>query len=541
VAGLAASFGSGAMTNSIQEMEQCQVALVIGSNTTENHPVIGTVLRRAVLLGGAKIIVADPRRIGLVEDAAIWMRQRPGTDLALINALIHVILKEGLQDQAFIDARTENIEALKESVKKYTPAKAEKITGIPAGDIEAAARLYAGAERAGIFYAMGITQHVTGTDNVKALANLAMVCGHLGKPGSGVNPLRGQNNVQGACDMGGLPGDLPGYQKVANKDVLKRFKESWDLKKLPATPGQTLTEIMESAHKGTIKGLFILGENPMVSDPDTSHVEKALEHLDFLVVQDIFLTETAAMADVVLPGACWAEKDGTFTNTERRVQRVRKAVEAPGAARADWDVLDELGRRLGLDWNYKEPKKIFKEIAEVTPSYGGITYERLESLGSLQWPCPDKKHPGTPILHTQAFTRGKGLFHAVEHQEPVERPDARYPFTLTTGRNLYHYHTRTMTGRSAGLNDLAPKCEVEINPADAAKLGVAQGELVQVSSRRGKIVASACVIDRVAPGVVFLPFHYADAAANMLTIGALDPVAKIPELKVCAVQLKKVA
>ncbi len=529
------------MTNSIQEMEQCQVALVIGSNTTENHPVIGTVLRRAVQRGGAKIIVADPRRIGLVEDAALWVRQRPGTDLALINAMIHVILKEGLQDQAFIDERTENFEALKESVRKYASAKAEKITGIPAADIEAAARLYATAERAAIFYAMGITQHVTGTDNVKALANLAMVCGHLGKPGSGVNPLRGQNNVQGACDMGGLPGDLPGYQKVANKEVLKRFKEQWNAKKLPSAPGLTLMEIMDAAHKGSIKGLFILGENPMVSDPDTGHVEKALERLDFLVVADIFLTETAALADVVLPGACWAEKEGTFTNTERRVQRVRKAVEAPGQARADWELLNDLGQRLGLDWNYKEPKKIFKEIAEVTPAYAGISHERLDSLGSLQWPCPDKKHPGTPILHTKAFTRGKGLFHVLEHQEPVERADARYPFTLTTGRNLYHYHTRTMTGRSVGLNDLAPTCKVEINPADAARLGVNNGELVQVSSRRGKIVASACVIDRVAPGVVFLPFHYADAAANMLTIGALDPVAKIPEFKVCAVQLKKVA
>ncbi|CAO0821133.1 hypothetical protein DFAR_2140004 [Desulfarculales bacterium] len=540
MAGLATAFGSGAMTNSIMEMEQCQVMLVIGSNTTENHPVIGTVLRRGVARNGAKIIVCDPREIPLVQDAALWIRQRPGTDIALINGLLHVIFKEGLQNQAFIDERTENFAALKEVLAKYTPVKVAKITGVPAEDITSAARMYAGAERAAIFYAMGITQHSHGTDNVKALANLAMACGQIGRPGTGVNPLRGQNNVQGACDMGCLPGDLTGYQKVVNKDVRKLFKEYWG-KTIPSDPGLTLSEMMAAARKGQLKALFIMGENPLVSDPDTAHVEKSLEHLDLLVVQDIFLTETAALANVVLPAGSWAEKDGTFSNTERRVQLIRKAVNPPGQARADWEILLALGNQLGLKWDYTSPEKIFEEIANVTPSYRGISYARLQREGSLQWPCPDKKHPGTPILHGQAFTRGKGFFSALEHQEPVERPNARYPFTLITGRLLYQYHTRSMTGRSVGVDDLAPKCFVEINPVDAARLAVSDGELVQISSRRGQIVAAAKITERVAPQVVFLPFHYAEAAANRLTNTALDPVAKIPELKVCAVQVHKVA
>jgi len=527
------------MTNSIAEMEDTEVMLVIGSNTTENHPVIGTVLRRGVLLKGAKLVVCDPREIGLVRDAHLWLRQRPGTDLALINGLIHVILREGLQNQAFIDERTENFTALKESVASYTPQRVEKITGVPAGDLEKAARLYAGAKSAAIFYAMGITQHKKGTDNVKALANLAMACGQVGRPGTGVNPLRGQNNVQGACDLGCLPGDLTGYQKVADMKVRQKFAEAWGVDTLSDKPGLTVTEIMDAAHAGSLKALLIMGENPMLSDPDSGHVEQSLRHLDFLVVQDIFLTETAEFAHVILPSACWAEKEGTFTNTERRVQRVRKAVDPPGQARADWAILNELGQRLGLKGNYASPQQIMKEIAELTPSYGGISYARLEKLGGLQWPCPDPKHPGTPILHAKAFTRGKGLFNPVEHQEPEELPDKRFPFTLTTGRVLYHYHTATMTRRSQGLNDLAPQCLLEINPADAQELGLADGDMVRVWSRRGEIQAAAWVTPRVAPKVVFMPFHYAEAAANKLTIKSLDPVAKIPELKVCAVKLEK--
>ncbi len=538
MAGLATAFGSGAMTNSIAEMEHTDVMLVIGSNTTENHPVIGTVLRRNVLKNGGKIIVCDPRKIGLVQDSTLWLRQRPGTDVALINGLLNVIVSEGLQNQAFLDERTENFDACKEAVQSYTPEKVEQITGVPADDIRSAARLYAGAESAAIFYAMGITQHTSGTDNVKALANLAMACGHMGRPGTGVNPLRGQNNVQGACDMGGLPNVYTGYQKVDDPAANQKMAQAWGVESLPNKPGQTLTEVMEGVHNHKIKALFVMGENPLLSDPDSNHVEKALKDCHFLVVQDIFLTETAALADVVLPSACWAEGDATFVNTERRVQRVRKAVSAPGQARQDWEILNDLGSRLGMNGTYKSAKQVMEEISAVTPSYGGINYRRLERAG-LQWPCPDTRHPGTPILHSQGFTRGKGLFAALEHKEPAELPDAGYPYTLTTGRILYQYHTGTMTRRSGGLDDLAPRCKVEINPVDAQELGLEDGDQVRVASRRGEIQVEAWVTPRVGAKVVFIPFHYGEAAVNKLTNKALDPVAKIPEYKVCAVQVAK--
>ncbi|MFH2126395.1 MAG: molybdopterin-dependent oxidoreductase, partial [Pseudomonadota bacterium] len=532
------AFGSGAMTNSIAEMADTDVMLVIGSNTTENHPVIGTVLRRNVLLNGGKIIVCDPRKIGLVQDAALWLRQRPGSDVALINGLLNVIFSEGLQNQAFIDERTENVAQCKDAVLSYTPEKVEQITGVPADDIRSAARLYAGAERAAIFYAMGITQHRNGTDNVKALANLAMACGHIGRPGTGVNPLRGQNNVQGACDMGGLPNVYPGYQKVDDPAINRKMTEAWGVDLLPNQPGLTLTEIIEDVHHDRIKALYVMGENPVLSDPDSNHVKTALENCHFLVVQDIFLTETAALADVVLPSACWAESDVTFTNTERRVQMVRKAVPAPGLARDDWRILADLCTRFDVPGGYNSAKQVMDEIAKVTPSYGGISYPRLER-GGLQWPCPDIRHPGTPILHAQGFTRGKGLFAALEHIEPAELPDAGYPYTLTTGRILYQYHTGTMTRRSGGLNDLAPHCQVEINPADAEELGLKNGDQVRVASRRGQIEAEAWVTPRVGPKVVFIPFHYAESPVNKLTNKVLDPVAKIPEYKVCAVQVGK--
>jgi len=538
VAGLATAFGSGAMTNSIGEIEHAEVLLVIGSNTTENHPVIGAAIRRAVLHHGAKLIVADPREIGLTQDAALWLRQRPGTDLALINGLIQVILENGWQNQEYIDQHTENFEALAQTVKSYPPQRVAEITGVPAEKIVEAARLYAQAGRAGIYYAMGITQHHNGTDNVKALANLALVCGHLGKPSSGVNPLRGQNNVQGACDLGALPGDLTGYQKVADLLSRQRFAQAWGVDSLPDTPGLTVTEMMDAALAGSLKAMLIMGENPALSDPDSNHVRQALRRMDLLVVMDIFLTETAQLADVVLPTACWAEKDGTFTNTERRVQRVRKAVPPPGQAKPDWWVLTELGKRLGQDWNYRTPQQIFEELRRLTPSYAGITYRRLERLGGLQWPCPDTRHPGTPILHVGGCARGKGLFSPVEHQEPAEPIDSDYPLVLTTGRLLYHYHTGSMTRRVEGLNQLAAQCLVEINPADARELGVSDGARVQVSSRRGEVTAQAWVTDRVPAGVVFMPFHFAESAANLLTNKALDPDCKIPELKVCAVRLK---
>jgi len=537
VTGLAATFGSGAMTNSIAEIEDADAILVIGSNTTETHPVTSTFIKRAVQLKQAKLIVADPRKITLTNFADVWLRQRPGTDVALINGLLQVILSEDLQDQAFIDSRTENFEELKKIVSSYTPEKVEEITGVPAQDLISAARTYAKADKATIVYAMGITQHTSGTDNVKALANLAMATGNVGRPSTGVNPLRGQNNVQGACDMGGLPNVYTGYQQVADKEIKEKFEKAWGVK-LSDKPGLTVVEIINSVYDGKIKGLYVMGENPILSDPDSNHVLDALRKCDFLVVQDIFMTETAALADVVLPSTCFAEKDGTFTNTERRVSRIRRAVESPGEARDDLDILSDLAGRMGLTWSAETPQAVMEEIASLTPSYGGISFPRLEGNG-LSWPCPDQDHPGTPILHQDKFTRGLGLFSPVEHREPAEPPTEEYPFTMTTGRLLYQYHTGTMSRRSEGLEYLAPRCEVEINPADASALGLKPGDPVQVKSKRGKITANAQVTDRVAPGVIFVPFHYSEAAANILTAAELDPVSKIPEYKVCAVSVEK--
>jgi len=536
VAGLAAAFGSGAMTNSVAEMEQADAFLIIGSNTTVAHPVIATFVKRAVRRNGARLVVIDPRRIDLVEHAVLWLRQRPGTDIAVINGLMRVIIEEGLADLDFIAQRCEGFEAFKEVVQSYTPEKVAQISGVPAERLAEAARVLGRAERMMILYAMGITQHSHGTDNVKSLANLAMLTGSIGRESTGVNPLRGQNNVQGACDLGGLPNVLTGYQPVTSPEIRAKFKAAWG-EHLDDQVGLTVTEMIPAAAEGRLKGLFILGENPLISDPDSGHVVKALKKLDFLVVQDIFLTETAELADVILPAACFAEKDGTFTNTERRVQLVRQAVEPPGQAWADWRILTALAARMNLGWpDYADPEEVFREIAGLTPSYAGISYGRLAGE-SLQWPCPEKSHPGTCFLHHESFPRGKGLFHAIEHQEPRELPDEEYPLILTTGRVLYQFHTRTMTGRSAGVNDLAPECEVEINPEDAAAYNLETGGLARLASRRGQVTARVAVTERVGRGVVFMPFHYAEAAANKLTLAALDPVAKIPEYKVCAINL----
>jgi len=537
VAGLAAAFGSGAMTNSISEIERADLILVTGSNTTEMHPVIGSFVKRAVRQRGAKLIVVDPRRIPLVNYADLWLTPRPGTDIAWINGMIHVILKEGLEDKQYISERTEGFEALKECVEAYTPERVEKITGIPSQLLIEAARIYAKAPAASILYAMGITQHTKGTDNVKALANLAMCCGNVGIANAGVNPLRGQNNVQGACDMGGLPNVFSGYQPVGDPQVREKMAKAWGVASLSETPGLTLTEMMQGALHGKIKGMFIMGENPMISDPDLHHAEEALRRLDFLVVQDIFLTETGRLAHVVLPGASFAEKDGTFTNTERRVQRVRKAVDPPGQARQDWEIICDLSSRMGMAMSYESPEEIMEEIRAVTPSYGGITYSRIEKVG-LQWPCPTLDHPGTPFLHKDRFTRGRGLFHPVEYRPEPEEPDEEFPLYLSTGRILYHYHGGSMTRRSVGLVERAPRCEVEISPEDAEKLGIGDGDKVRVRSRRGQIEAVARVTDRAVEGTVFVPFHFAEAAANLLTHSHLDPVSKIPGYKVCAVRVE---
>ena len=537
VAGLARAFGSGAMTNSMADLEEADAILVIGSNTTECHPIIGSAIKRAAALRNVPLIVADPRAIELTEFATVHMQQKSGTDVALVNAMMHVILREGLADKDFIAERTEGFEELRKAVEPYTPELGEKISGVPAADIARAARIYAKAPAAAIIYSMGITQHTTGTDNVLSLANLAMLTGNIGKPGAGVNPLRGQSNVQGACDLGALPNVYPGYQKVDDEAVRRKFEAAWGAA-LPSKAGLTVVEMMRAAADGAVKALYVMGENPMLSDPNITHVEEALKSLDFLVVQDIFLTETARLADVVLPAASFAEKDGTITNTERRVQRLRAAITPPGEARVDWRIICALARRLGYEMSYPDVAAIEDEIAGLSPIYGGITYDRLDGEG-LQWPCPTKDHPGTPYLHKGKFTRGLGKFHPVEFIAPNELPDAEYPLVLSTGRVLQHFHTGTMSRRSAVLDQIVPHGEIEIHPADAAALGIDNGEVVRVSTRRGAIETHARVTERVAKGSLFAAFHFAEAPANRLTNDALDPIAKIPEFKVCAARVEK--
>lgn len=527
------------MTNSISDLGESDCYLITGTNTTENHPVISTFIKRAVTQRGAKLILADPRNIELSKFATIWLRQKPGSDVAWINGMMNVIISEGLLNEKFVAERTENFEALKATVSKYTPEYVQKISGIPAEDLKKAARLYAKSGASAIVYAMGITQHINGTDNVKSLANLSMLAGQIGRPGTGVNPLRGQNNVQGACDMACLPGNLPAYKKVTEAADRKPFEDAWGVA-LPSKPGLTIPKIIDAAGDGTVKALYVMGENPMMSDPDVKHVEKALKNLELLVVQDIFLTETGNLAHVVLPTAGWSEKEGTYTNTERRVQLIRKGVNAPGESKPDWEIIALLARKLGADWQYGSAQEVFEEVRKVTVSYAGITYDRIENVG-IQWPCPNTEHPGTPILHSAAFTRGKGMFSVCEHIDPAELPDSDYPLLLSTGRILYQYHTATMSRRSKGLVSRTPQAFVEIHPEDAAKLGIANGDKIEVSSRRGSIEVYADVNGRCDKGVVFIPFHYSEAAVNRLTNTAIDPVANIPEYKVSAVRIRKVA
>ncbi len=540
MAGLAAAFGSGAMTNTIGDVEEADVILLTGSNTTENHPVLSAFVKRAVKFKGAKLILIDPRRIKMADFADIWLRQNLGSDVAWINGMMHVIIKEALYDKTFVENRTTGFEELKIVTEKYTPEYVESITGIPANDLIEAARLYAGAKAGAILYCMGITQHTTGTDNVKSLANLAMLCGNLGIRGGGVNPLRGQNNVQGACDMGGLPDVFSGYQKVIDPGARKKMEDAWGVTGLPDKPGLKVTEMIPKAHDKTLKALYIVGENPLVSDPDLNHAEKSIKNLDFLVVQDIFMTETAKFADVVLPSACFAEKEGTFSNTERRVQRVRKAVDPPGDSKDDWKITCEIASRMGYPMSYESGSAIMEEISKVTPSYAGISYDRLEEEG-IHWPCPTPDHPGTPVLHTLAFPIGKGVFHAIEYIPPAEQTDDDYPLYLTTGRIIYQYHTGTMTMKSEGLNERAPENFVEISPSDARKYGFDNGAMANIASRRGDITAKIRISPAAVRGTVFIPFHFAQSAANKLTNAALDPVSKIPEYKVCAVKLSRAA
>lgn len=524
------------MTNSIGDIEEADCILIIGSDTTSQHPLIS---RRVVIAKerGAAVIVIDPRRIQMALIADMYLPVNPGTNIAILNGMMKVILEAGLEDKKFIEERTEGFAEFKESLADFSLADAESITGVPANLVEEAALAYGKAEKAAILYCMGVTQHTTGVNGVLTVANLAMLTGNIGRPGTGVNPLRGQNNVQGACDMGGLPNVFPGYQPVIDEDVRGKFENAWGVTLSP-TVGLTVTEITEAAVTGAIKGIYVIGENPLLSDPDLHHTTKAFKSLDFLVVQDIFLTETAQVAHVVLPSTCWAEKEGTFSNTERRVQMVRKAVNPPGEAKADSDIICSVAKAMGAaDFNFSTAREIFEEVRTVTPQYAGITYERLAAPDGVQWPCPAEDHPGTPILHTQKFSRGMGKFSAIAYQQPAEVPDADYPYTLTTGRLMFQYHTGTMSRRSPALENEAPEPFVEISLEDAARVGISHGQWVEVSSRRGVIKIKANVSKGIKRGIVYIPFHFIEAAANVLTNPAIDPVAKIPEYKVCAVKV----
>jgi len=525
------------MTNSIADVKKADVIFLTGSNTTENHPVIGAQIRQAIKRG-TKLIVADPREIPLARDAEVFLQIKPGTSVALSNAMINVILSEGLENKEYIKSNTEDFDKLKEVVERYTPEVAAEICGVSAEDIRKAARLYGGANTASILYCMGITQHHNGTENVMSLSNLALVTGNLGKEGAGVNPLRGQNNVQGACDMGALVNVFTGYQAVNNEAALKKFEAAWEVE-LSSRSGKTVPEAIHGIEADEIKMLYIFGENPMVSDPDQHHVEAALKKA-FLVVQDIFLTETAQLADVVLPAASFAEKDGTFANTERRVQRVRKAVNPPGVSKPDWVIIMELMNRLGYNKVYNNAEEIFEEIRKVTPQYAGITYDRIDEKG-IQWPCPAEDHPGTPTLHVGKPSRGAGLFKPVEYVMSEELVSEEFPIILTTGRILYHFHTRSMTGKTEGINKIAPDKYLEIGPSLAASLGIEDGEVVRVHSRRGHVEVAALVTDIVEDNVVFMPFHWGDGA-NVLTNGdVLDKLSKTPGLKVTGVRIEKIS
>ena len=541
VAGLALSFGSGAMTNSISCFDEAELYLITGSNTTEQHPLIGSRMIKNLREKKADCVVIDPRKIKLSRFAKYHLKQNCGTDVAWMNGLMHVIIKEGLENKDFIRDHTENYEELKKTVEKYTPEYVEKITSIPAQQLKEVARLYA-TKKSMIIYSMGITQHTTGVDNVKSCANLAMLTGNIGKIGTGVNPLRGQNNVQGSCDVGALPNVYCGYQAVTNEAIREKFEKAWKVKGLSPNIGLTVTTVPDAILQDKVKALYVMGENPMVSDPNTSHLEKALLKCPFLVVQDIFLTETAQLADVVLPGVSYAEKDGTFTSTERRVERIRKAVEPIGNAKPDWKILCEIADHCGYKFDYASPKEVMDEMAQLAPIYGGITYDRKEMEGGfgLQWPCPTKDHPGTAFLHKDGnFTRGKGLFFGIEYKPPAETglDNKDYPLTLTTGRSYFHWHTRTLTSRTSTLEREVPENYIEIHPEDAKKYKVRKGSMIKVSSLRGSIEVRALVSDIVKPGTVFMPFHFAISAANRLTNDALDPIAKIPEYKVCAVKI----
>jgi predicted molibdopterin-dependent oxidoreductase YjgC len=519
---------------------------VTGSNTTETHPVISNFLKRAVRQNGAKLIVIDPRQIEMTDFADLWLRQKPGTDVALWQAMAHVVVSEELFDQDFIKHRTEGFETYAESLAAFTPEWAEELTGVPAEDIRSAARMYAQAGAGAVYWGMGISQSTHGTDNTLAITNLALMCGHLGRPGTGLNPLRGQNNVQGCSDSGGLPNVYTAYQRVDDGAVRQRFATAWNRDGLPAEPGLTVTELVDGALSGAIKAFFVMGEDPMTSEPNLNHAQHALEELEFIVCQDIFMNSTGRMADVILPAVSFAEKDGTFTNSDRRVQRVRQALAPVGESRPDWQILCDLAQRLearldlpNAGWDYEHPADIWEEMRGLTSDFAGITYPRLEREEGVHWPCPSADHPGTPYLFSETFPRGRGKFWSLDYDTDSELPDDEYPFVLSTGRVLYHWHGGTLT-RNSKIDEIWPEATVEIHPDDAQQLGVVNGDWVALNSRRGEVQVRVLVTGRSPQGLVFLPFHFVEAAANLLTNDKTDPRAKIPDYKVCAVNIRPV-
>ncbi len=537
MAGLATTFGSGAMTNSIEEIGRADVILVIGSNTTEAHPQVARRIFSA-LDRGSRLIVIDPRRTALARRADIHLQHRPGTDIPLLNCLMRLILDDNLHDDVFIEHRTENFNELRDMLYRLDPTEKAAVANVPPAQLKKAAELYGRANKAVICYCLGITQHICGTDNVQTIANLAMLTGNVEKEDTGVDPLRGQNNVQGACDMGALPGVFPGYQAVSNEAVRAEFSGAWG-RDLPAEPGLTILDMTHGGGK-TVKGMFIMGENPLLSDPTLEKVRNTLENLEFLAVSDIFPTETAELAHVVFPAASFAEKTGTFTNSERRVQMVRRAIEPIGECRTDSDIICALARRLGYEMNYESSAEIMEEIALLTPVYGGMYHDRLESSWGLQWPCFNRSHPGTVFLHKYNFARGRGCFVPAAHQMPGEQPDEEYPFLLMTGRVYHHYHTGAMTRAGNILNRESPEALLEINPVDAESLTLASGEMLNLATRRGTIKIRALISEQVAPGMLYTSFHFTEAPINLLTNAASDPKAKCPEYKICAAQLEKI-
>ena len=538
VAALKQTVGYGAMTNRIEDVANTDCYLITGSNTTESHPVLATRIKQNVH-DGANLIVFDPRKVGIAEHADQYTRVQPGHDVAWINGLTRYIVEHDLHDEEFIEANTKNFEELREKVETFTPAEVERLCGVPPEELASAAESIATADTCVFGWAMGMTQHSHGTQNVLALANLALVTGHLGKPNAGLSPFRGHNNVQGGGgDMGTLPNSLPGYQSIDDPDVLDTFENAWG-ERPPDEVGLTVPEAFTEAHEGNVRGMYVMGENPALSEPDIGHAEDALEALEFLVVQDIFLTETAEHADVVLPAASFAEKDGTFTNTERRVQLVGQAVDTPGDARQDWEILQELATRLGYDWGYDHPRDVMEEISDLVPIYGGITHDRIEREGGLQWPCRDADDPGTPYLYEDGFNfpDGKARFVPADLGEPGEFPDEEYPLTLTTGRVLYHFHTGTLTRRVDGIMSHVGESFVEIHPETAEQLDIRDGQYVTIESRRGSTSVRADLTDRPDRGVVFMPMHFAKGAVNQLTRETFDPISGIPEYKVSSVRI----